>query len=139
MTLIAACFFASYSRASIYADNKEPFTIKPGSNGEIVWLINASIHHTQLQYKGSKMSAYYKEPVDFIGFGKKLPTVELPALIKEKIAKRLHSRRIENVMLFINAKGQVYYYAGVMVADKLVAVKVSSKCRLNILQKINLN
>ena len=139
MSIIAGCLVVSYSRANYDTLVQEPFTITTAAPGEVLWTLNQSYKHTQLQYKGNKLEAYYTETENLIGFGKTLSEVDLPVAIVNKIRHRFSKCSITNVLLFINAKGNIYYYAGVMHGHKLVAVKISSKCRLNVLQKLSMN
>ncbi|QEC66584.1 hypothetical protein FRZ67_04460 [Panacibacter ginsenosidivorans] len=139
MSIIAGCLVVSYSRANNDTLIQEPFTIKTTAPGEVLWALNQSYKHTQLQYKGSKVEAYYSDTENLIGFGKTLAAIDLPATIIKKIRRRFNECNITSVMLFINTKGNIYYYAGVMQGKALMAVKISSKCRLNVLQKLSLN
>lgn len=139
MSIIAGCLVVSYSRANYDTLTQEPFTMQTAAPGEVLWALNQSYKHTQLQYKGNKLEAYYNAAENLIGFGKNLAVIDLPAAIANKIKQRFSKCNITNVLLFINAKGDIYYYAGVMRGHKLVAVKVSSKCRLNVLQKLSMN
>ena len=139
MSIIAGCLVVSYSRANNDTLMQEPFIIKTTAPGEVLWALNQSYKSTQLQYKGSKLEAYYSNTEDLIGFGKTLAVIDLPAAITNKIHRRFSKCNITNVLLFINTEGNIYYYAGVMHGHKLVAVKISSKCRLNVLQKLSLN
>jgi hypothetical protein len=42
------------------------------STGEVLWALNQSYKHTQLQFKGNKLEAYYSDTDDLVGFGKAL-------------------------------------------------------------------
>ena len=139
MSIIAGCLVVSYGRANPDTLIQEPFIIKTVATGEALWALHQSYQHTQLQYKGSKLEAYYRDSKNLVGFGKTLSAIDLPAAIVKRISRRFQECSITNVMLFIDAKGSIYYYAGVIHAHTLIAVKVSSKCRLNVLQKLSLN
>ena len=139
MMVITGCLAASYTRANPDTLIREPFMIKTAAHGEVLWALHQSYHHTQLQYKGSCMEAYYRDPEHLAGFGKKLSAIDLPAAIVKKINRRFQQCNITSVMLFIDAKGRIWYYAGVLHANELIGVKISTGCRMNILQKITLN
>ena len=137
--LVAGCLVGSYTRANVDSSKREPFTIKTTAAGEALWTLHQGYHHTQLKYKDCKMDAYYDKPENLIGFGKTLAATDLPKQVAKKISHRFQHYNIVSVMLFINANGNIYYYAGIEDAHQLIGVKVSSKCRLNVLQRISLN
>jgi hypothetical protein len=139
MLMIAGCLAASYTRANPDTLIQEPFIIKAAARGEALWALHQSFHHTQLKYKDSCIEAYYRDPENLAGFGKTLSAIDLPAAIVKKIHRRFHECSITNVMLFIDAKGSIWYYAGVLHKNELVGIKISSGCRINVLQKIALN
>ncbi|MEP6845964.1 MAG: hypothetical protein ABI861_08165 [Panacibacter sp.] len=139
MAIIAGCLAVSYTRANTDTLILEPFRIKAAATGEAQWALHHSFHQTKLQYKGNNIAAYYRSPESLVGFGKTLSTIDLPADVAKKINSRFHECAILNVMLFIDSKGHIYYYAGIVQSNKLIALKVSSRCRMNILQKISLN
>lgn len=137
--LLTGCLAVANARVNNSSSKEEPFTIKTTAGGEALWALRESYKQTQLQYKGSKMDAYYCKPESLIGFGKALSAPDLPQQVEKKIKRRFHNFNIVNVMLFINANGNIYYYAGLDNSNELIGVKVSSKCRLSVLQKISHN
>lgn len=139
MAIIAGCLVVSHTRANIDTIIRQPFIIKTAASGEPQWALRQNCQQTKLQYRGISLEAYYCRPENLIGFGKTLSTIDLPDPITKKIHNRFQQCSIINVMLFIDSKGRIYYYAGVVQSQKLIALKVSSRCRLNILQKISLN
>lgn len=139
ITLIAGCLAVSYGRANADTLVQEPFRIKTAATGGAQWALHRSYHQMQLQYKGSFLEAYYTKPENLVGFGKHITAPDLPAPILKRIGKRFQQCDIVNVMLFIDSKGRIYYYAGVMQSNTLTALKVSSRCRISVLQTITLN
>jgi len=137
--LIAGCLAVSHARANADSSKQEPFIIQTTAAGEALWALRQSYQQTELKYKGSKMEAYYCNPENLIGFGKKLTVLDLPQQVIKKIKHRFQNFNIVNAMLFINANGNIYYYAGLENTHELIGVKVSSKCRVSVLQKISHN
>ena len=134
--LIAGCLAVSYACAGTDTLAHEPFRIEKVASGEAQWALHQRYHQTQLNFKGNCLEAYYIKPENLVGFGKAIETIDLPATIKEKITRRFRHCNIVNAMLYIDAKGRIYYYAGVVQSKRLIALKVSSRCRLTVLQKI---
>jgi len=139
IVLLAGCLAVSYARANTDSLKQEPFIIKTTAAGEALWTLRQSYQHTQLNYKGSNLEAYYCKPQNLIGFGKTLSVLDLPKQVVKKIQHRFQNFNIVNVMLFINANGKIYYYAGLENTHELVGVKISTRCRLSVLQKISHN
>jgi len=139
LLLLTVCLVGSYARANTDSSKHEPFTIKTTAAGEALWALHQCYQHTQLRLKDSRVDAYYEKPENLIGFGKTLTAAELPKQVIRKINNRFHNCSIVTVMLFIKANGSIYYYAGIENTHQLIGVKISSKCRLNVLQKISLN
>jgi len=139
IVLLAGCLAVSYARANTDSLKQEPFIIKTTAAGEALWALRQSYQHTQLQYKGSKMEAYYCKPENLVGFGKTLTVLDLPKQVVKKINHRFQNFNIVNVMLFINANGKIYYYAGLENRNELIDVKISEKCSLSVLQTISHN
>lgn len=136
--LLAGCLAVAHAQLNNRSEKTDPFIITT-ANGHALWALRQSYKHTQLKYKGSKMEAYYTKPDNLIGFGKTMSTPDLPKQVIKKIHSRFQNFNIVNVMLFINANGNIYYYAGLENSSELIGVKVSSKCRLSVLQKISNN
>lgn len=139
MTVIAGCLVVSHSRANIDTLIREPFSIRAAASGEAYWTLHHSFRQTQLEYNRNIIQAYYNNPERLAGFSKTLSATDLPENITRKINKKFLQCDIVNVMLFIDAKGRIFYYAGVVQSKKLIALKISSRCRLNVLQKISLD
>lgn len=130
------------SSVSAYAKSGfayEPFKIKMEASGEAHWALRHGFRHVNIEYRDNTLQIYCTGKKKLVGIGRPITVCDMPRDVLLRINESFQPCDIVSPMLFIDSKGRVYYYSCVRRFKKLIAVKVSVKCKVNVLQAITIN
>lgn len=137
--LFLAALFLAVLTTSALADGKKSAQLLNDLKAslknvnESAWTTKDSYRQASFLYNGKPTSAFVStETGDLVGFAFVIDQDALPAGTKENLAKKYQGWEVSQSIMFIEGSGNIAYYAQVTKGKKSLALKVSSKGKLNI-------
>jgi len=133
-TLIVAITSAAFADGK-KADAKFLSDLKASlkSVNESAWTTTEFYRKTSFSLNGKTVNAYLDpETSNLVGFSIPVDEASLPDGAKEDIAKKFEGWQITNTIMFIEAEGQIKYFAQINKGKKSLALSVSPKGKANI-------
>ncbi len=112
------------------------FKVVLTASGNAEWINKESYIKRIFRFNGKEISGYYIGEDRLKGISYKLSPEDLPDEILNCIKKSYSDFKIKDAIVFIDAEGNINYYAGVRNSKKYLALKISSTLRINVMKKI---
>jgi hypothetical protein len=112
------------------------FRISPGNKDNIEWSVKDSYDAKSFMYHGRKASAYYKNG-NVLGFSMRFYVADdLPKEVLRLVGGKYPGYKIADIIIYLDYKGNAQYYVGVKNSKKYKALKISSNCKLSVMENI---
>lgn len=100
---------------------------------ESAWTSNNFYRKASFMYNGKVAKAFLNvETGNLVGFAFIIDQASLPEGTKENLAKHYKGWEVSDAIMFVEESGNIAHYAQVTKGNKSIALKVSSKGKLNI-------